>query len=60
MTDEVKKKLRKNLDNINFGFNEIIMNDKIPDNIVEMEFESIQILLEYSKKLRLEGLKEDE
>ncbi len=60
MTDEVKKKLRKNLDNINFGFNEIIMNEKIPDNIVEMEFESIQILLEYSKKLRLEGLKEDE
>ena len=36
------------------------MNEKIPDNIVEMEFESIQILLEYSKKLRLEGLKEDE
>ena len=60
MTDEVKRKLKKNLDNINFGFNEIIMNDKIPDNIVEMEFESIQILLEYSKKLRLEGLKEDE
>lgn len=60
MTDEVKKKLRKNLDNINFGFNEIIINEKIPDNIVEMEFESIQILLEYSKKLRLEGLKEDE
>lgn len=60
MTDEVKRKLKKNLDNIKFGFNEIIMNDKIPDNIVEMEFESIQILLEYSKKLRLEGLKEDE
>lgn len=60
MTDEVKRKLKKNLDNINFGFNEIIMNDKIPDNIVEMEFESIQILLEYSKKLRLEGLKKDE
>lgn len=60
MTDEVKRKLKKNLDNINFGFNEIIMNDKIPDNIVEMEFEAIQILLEYSKKLRLEDLEEDE
>lgn len=60
MTDEVKRKLKKNLDNIIFGFNEIIMNDKVADNIVEMEFESIQILLEYSKKLRLEGLKEDE
>lgn len=60
MTDEVKRKLKKNLDNINFGFNEIIMNDKVADNIAEMEFESLQILLEYSKKLRLEGLKEDE
>lgn len=60
MTDEVKRKLKKNLDNINFGFNKIIMNDKVADNIAEMEFESLQILLEYSKKLRLEGLKEDE
>lgn len=60
MTDEVKRKLKKNLDNINFGFNKIIMNDKVEDNIAEMEFESLQILLEYSKKLRLEGLKEDE
>lgn len=60
MTDEIKRKLKKNLDNINFGFNEIIMNDKVADNIAEMEFESLQILLEYSKKLRLEGLKEDE
>nr|WP_270249017.1 hypothetical protein [Coprococcus catus] len=54
MTDEVKRKLKKNLDNINFGFNEIIMNDKVADNIAEMEFEALQILLEYSKKLRLE------
>ena len=60
MTDEVKRTLKKNLDNINFGFNEIIMNDKIPDNIAKTEFESIQILLDYSKKLRFEGLKEDE
>ena len=60
MTDEVKRKLKKNLDNINFGFNKIIMNDKVADNIAEMEFEFLQILLEYSKKLRLEGLKEDE
>lgn len=52
MTDEVKRKLKKNLDNIIFGFNEIIMNDKVADNIAEMEFESLQILLEYSKKLR--------
>ena len=41
MTEAVRKELKKNLDMSNSGFENVILTDDIPKDIVKMQFESI-------------------
>ena len=40
---------------INFGFENIILTDDIPKDIIKMQFESIRILIDYSERLVMDG-----
>ena len=55
MTEAVRKELKKNLNMINFGFENIILTDDIPKDIIKMQFESIRILIDYSERLVMDG-----
>ena len=54
MNELVKKIMEKNRKSINENFR-IIMEDKLPTELIKLEFESIRILIDYSEKLALEG-----
>ena len=54
MNELVKKIMEKNRKSINENFR-IIMEDKLPTELIKLEFESIRSLIEYSDKLALEG-----
>lgn len=54
MNELVKKIMEKNRKSINENFR-IIMEDKLPTELIKLEFESIRSLIDYSEKLALEG-----
>ena len=54
MNELVKKIMEKNRKAIDENF-KIIMEDKLPTELIKLEFESIRSLIEYSEKLALEG-----
>lgn len=55
MTEAVRKELKKNLNMINSGFENVILTDDIPKDIVNMQFESIRMLIDYSESLVRDG-----
>lgn len=55
MTEEVRKELKKNLNMINCGFENVILTDDIPKDIVKMQFESIRVLIDYCESLVRDG-----
>ena len=54
MNELVKKIMEKNRKSINENFR-IIMEDKLPTELIKLESESIRSLIDYSEKLALEG-----
>ena len=55
MTEAVRKELKKNLDMINSGFENVILTDDIPKDIVKMQFDNIRMLIDYSERLVMDG-----
>lgn len=55
MTEAVRKELKKNLNMINSGFENVILTDDVPKDIVKMQFDNIRMLIDYSERLVKDG-----